>query len=289
MTLYVCATPIGNLGDASPRLVETLRGADVIACEDTRHTLKLLSHFGIRGPRLVSLHEHNEEQRVAEMLALLREGALVALVSDAGTPTLSDPGFRLVRACHAEGLAVASIPGPSALTAALSLSGLPSDRALFSGFMPRARRELEKLLAEAAHVRATLVAFESPRRVRASLAVLQELVPQAEVALCREISKLHEQVLTGTPEEVALALDDPVRGEIVLAVAVAGGRAGGRSEADAEMGAVEVEALVHEELQNGKRTREVAKVVTERTGMGHSAAYELVLALKDRAARGAGS
>lgn len=285
MTLYVCATPIGNLGDASPRLVETLRIAEVVACEDTRRTLKLLSHFQIKGPRLVSLHEHNEEQRLDEMLGLLRAGVAVALVSDAGTPALSDPGFRLIRACRRQGIEVTAVPGPSAVTAALSISGLPSDRALFTGFLPRTRRDLARLLEEAAAARATLVAFESPRRVRASLAALAELAPEAEVALCRELSKLHEQVVVGTPAQVGEALAEPVRGEIVLVIALgawlgAAGGGQGRGEAAAPLAPHAVGALVQEMLRNGDKTIEVAKRLAERTGLSRTAAYELVLSVK---------
>ncbi|NLT34529.1 MAG: 16S rRNA (cytidine(1402)-2'-O)-methyltransferase [Gaiellales bacterium] len=285
MTLYVCATPIGNLGDASSRLVETLRGAEVIACEDTRRTLKLLSHFQIKGPRLVSLHEHNEEQRLAEMLGLLRVGAAVALVSDAGTPALSDPGFRLVRACRREGIVVTVVPGPSAVTAALSISGLPSDRALFTGFLPRSRRELALLLNEAAAARATLVAFDSPRRVRGSLAVLSELAPEAEVAVCRELSKLYEEVVVGMPAQVREALGEPVRGEIVVVVALgerfsaAGGVPGGEAAA-APLTPEAIGPWVQESLRNGRRTREVARELAERTKLSRAAAYELVLAAK---------
>lgn len=288
MTLFVCATPIGNLGDASPRLVETLCNAQVIACEDTRRTLKLLSHFQIAGPRLVSLHEHNEEQRLEEMLGLLRAGAMVALVSDAGTPALSDPGFRLVRACRREGLAVVAVPGPSAVTAALSVSGLPTDRALFTGFLPRSRAGVDRLLHEAAAARATLVAFESPRRVRGALAALAELAPEAEVAVCRELSKLHEEVVVGTPAQVAEKLVEPVRGEIVLVITVGaavGAAAGGGCSAMEGVEPVAPEVVgrfVQEMLQKGNRTREIAKTVAERAGMSRTAAYDLVLSVKRR-------
>ena len=197
--LVVCPTPIGNLEDITLRALAALREADVIACEDTRHTRVLLERYGVTAP-LVSYHEHNEERRAAELVERMRSGTVVALVSDAGMPLVSDPGYVLVRACVAAGLAVEVLPGPSAVLAALVASALPADSWRFVGFLPRKRGELRRLFAEPG---ATLVAFESPRRVRATLEVLAELDRERAVAVCRELTKLHEEVVRGTAGELA--------------------------------------------------------------------------------------
>ena len=275
--LFVCATPIGNLGDVSRRLLETLAHVQYIACEDTRHTLKLLSHHEIKGPRLLSLHEHNQAQRVQELLPLLRDGADIALVSDAGTPLISDPGFALIRACREEGIAVTAIPGPSAALVALVLSGLPTERVLFTGFLPRRRDQVAGLLDDASRVHATLVTFESPRRVRRTLEALAELAPEMEVALCRELTKVHEEVITGSPAAVAAGLPDRVRGEIVLVMRVA------RATAQA-LPTLDDEPFVQDMLQNGASTRDIAQRLAEWTGRPRSVAYERVLELR-RASR----
>ena len=192
--LLVCPTPIGNLQDVTLRVLDALAQADAVACEDTRHTRLLLARHEITAP-LVSLHEHNERARSLELVQRMREGAVVALVSDAGTPLVSDPGFALVRECIAAAIAVEVLPGPSAVTTALVASGLPSERWCFAGFLPRKRAELTRLLAEAEQ---TLVAFESPRRLPATLQALCELDPERPVAVCRELSKLHEEVRRGS-------------------------------------------------------------------------------------------
>jgi 16S rRNA (cytidine1402-2'-O)-methyltransferase len=213
--LIVCPTPIGNLEDVTLRVLDALRSADVIACEDTRHTRVLLARHGISA-RLVSLHEHNERARTPELLARIAAGERVALVSDAGTPGVSDPGFALLRACREAGLAVDVLPGPSAVTTALIASGLPSERWCFVGFLPRARRELEELLGGAGD---TLVAFESPRRLAATLALLAARDPQRPVAVCRELTKLHEEVRRGGAAELAAHYaEHPPRGEIALVI-----------------------------------------------------------------------
>src|SRR5205085_1818118 len=213
--LVVCPTPIGNLEDVTLRVLAALREADVVACEDTRRTRTLLDRYGVAVP-LVSYHEHNEERRARELVERMRRGDVVALVSDAGMPLISDPGYVLVRACAAAGLAVEVLPGPSAALAALVASALPVDRWRFSGFLPRRRAELRRTLAEPG---GTLVAFESPRRVPATLAVLAELDPARPVAVCRELTKVHEEVVRGTAAELAERYSGaPPRGEVVLVV-----------------------------------------------------------------------
>ncbi len=197
--LVVCPTPIGNLEDVTLRVLAALREAEVVACEDTRHTRVLLDRHGINA-RLLSLHEHNERARAAELVERIRGGAVVALVSDAGTPLVSDPGFALVRGCLEAGLAVEVLPGPSAVLAALVASGLPAERWCFVGFLPRKRAECQRLLERSEE---TLVAFESPRRLAATLALLAERDPERPVAVCRELTKLHEEVRRGSAAQLA--------------------------------------------------------------------------------------
>jgi len=214
--LVVCPTPIGNLEDITLRVLSALRDADVVACEDTRRTRVLLDRYGVKA-RLVTYHEHNEARRSSELVARMRSGETVALVSDAGMPLVSDPGYVLVRACVAAGLPVEVLPGPSAALTALVASGLPADEWRFAGFLPRKRGELRRVLAEPG---GTLVAFESPRRVPATLAALAELDPERELAVCRELTKAHEEIVRGSASSLAdRYAGHPPKGEIVLVLA----------------------------------------------------------------------
>jgi 16S rRNA (cytidine1402-2'-O)-methyltransferase len=265
--LVVCPTPIGNLEDVTLRVLSALREADVVACEDTRQTGKLLERYGVSAP-LVSYHEHNEEARSAQLVERMRAGATVALVSDAGMPLISDPGYVLVRACAAAGLAVEVLPGPSAALAALVASALPADRWRFVGFLPRKAGRLREVLAEPG---GTLVAFESPRRLPATLAALAELDPDRAAAVCRELTKVHEEVVRGTASELAAryASEEP-RGEIVLVVAGAPEpAAGAASDASVDAVARLVEA--------GAKARPAAGVVAELTGEKANALYRAYL------------
>jgi 16S rRNA (cytidine1402-2'-O)-methyltransferase len=211
----VCPTPIGNLRDITLRALDELREADAIACEDTRRTRVLLDRYEIEG-RLVSFHEHNERRRVGELMERMRAGETVALVSDAGTPVVSDPGFLLVRECIAAGVAVEVLPGASAVQVAVVASGLPAARWCFVGFLPRKRGQRERLLADTPE---TLVAFESPRRLSATLDMLAELDPARPAAVCRELTKLHEEVARGTAAELAERYRErPAKGEVVLVI-----------------------------------------------------------------------
>src|SRR2546429_1470604 len=252
--LVVCPTPIGNLEDVTLRVLAALRDADVVACEDTRRTRTLLDRYGVRAP-VVSYHAHNEDRRAAELVERMRAGEVVALVSDAGMPLISDPGYVLVRSCVAAGLAVEVLPGPSAALAALVASALPADRWRFVGFLPRRRAELRRVLGERG---GTLVAFESPRRLPATLAVLAELDPDRPVALCRELTKVHEEVVRGTAAELAERYASaPPRGEVVLVIGGAPPRSGTDPRA--------VEA-VRRLVAAGARARPAASVVAELTG-----------------------
>jgi 16S rRNA (cytidine1402-2'-O)-methyltransferase len=259
--LLVCPTPIGNLEDVTLRVLDALRDADVVACEDTRHTRVLLDRHGIRTP-LLSLHEQNERARAAEIVGRVAAGQVVALVSDAGTPLVSDPGFAVVRACLAERLAVEVLPGPSAVVTALVASGLPGERWRFVGFLPRRRRELEDLLLDAPE---TLVAFESPRRLAGTLALLAEREPARPAAVCRELTKLHEEVRRG--ELSALAehyAENPARGEVVL---VLGAAAGGSAEL------AEALAALREIVASGAKARPAAAAVGRLTGLAANELY----------------
>lgn len=217
-TLYVVSTPVGNLGDLSPRAVETLRSVTTILCEDTRRTRTLLAHAGVRTP-VVSFHEHNEADTVDRHVAALAGGVDLALVSDAGTPLLSDPGYRLVRAVTAGGGRVVAVPGPSALLAALVVSGLPTDRFLFVGYPPRRAARLRALLDELGSVPATLVFYESPRRVVATLEALAAVWGGRRGAVCRELTKLHEETVRGTLADLAASCRSTTpRGEFTIVV-----------------------------------------------------------------------
>jgi 16S rRNA (cytidine1402-2'-O)-methyltransferase len=263
--LVVCPTPIGNLEDVTLRVLSALRDADLIACEDTRTTKVLLDRYGVSGERV--RYDANVERRVAPRLVeRMRDGAVVALVSDAGMPLVSDPGFVLVQACVAAGLAVEVLPGPSAALAALVASALPAETWRFVGFLPRKRGALEA----AFQVPDTLVAFESPRRVGASLAVLAELDPDRPVAVCRELTKVHEEVVRGTARELAERYaDTEVRGEVVLVIGAAPVEA-----AALDAGLDALRRLV----DAGARARPAAGVVAELTGLSANALYRALTA-----------
>jgi 16S rRNA (cytidine1402-2'-O)-methyltransferase len=267
--LVVCPTPIGNLEDVTLRVLSALREADVIACEDTRRTRVLLDRYGVSG-ELVPYHEHNEERRAAELVERLRSGETVALVSDAGTPLVSDPGYVLVRACVAAGVAVEVLPGPSAALAALVASALPADRWRFAGFLPRRKAELVAVLSEPG---GTLVAFESPRRLGGTLATLAELDPERPVAVCRELTKVHEEVARGTARELAAAFTEHApKGEVVLVVG--GPRVPGARDDEPPAGLDAVRRLV----QAGARPRVAAGVVAELTGEKANRLYRALVA-----------
>lgn len=277
--LYVCPTPIGNLGDVTLRVLDVLRRVDLIACEDTRHTAVLLRRYGIE-TRTVSFHEHNEEERARMLLPLLREGRDVAVVSDAGMPGLSDPGFTLVRACAAEGLPVTVLPGPSAVSTALVLSGLPVDRFAFIGFLPRAKTKLLAQIAAFDGTGAAVVAFESPRRVQAALEAIGSRWPERRLALCRELTKVHEEVLRGSAAEVLNALAGPVRGEVVLVLepATTGADLGDNWRGDVQEHA---RAALEELLRLGLGTKRAAGLVAGLTGLPGRQVYETALAVKE--------
>ncbi len=258
--LIVCPTPIGNLEDVTLRVLAALREADLIACEDTRRTRVLLDRYGVDAA-LLSYHEHNERERAGELVRKMQGGANVALVSDAGMPLVSDPGFLLVQACVAAGLAVEVLPGPSAALSALVASALPAERWSFGGFLPRKRGELERAFGRTE----TLVAFESPRRVGASLAVLAALDPERPVAVCRELTKLHEEVVRGSAAELAARYaDEPPRGEVVLVIGAAD---------PAVLDVAPALAALRRLVEAGAKPRPAASVVADLTGVPANALY----------------
>ncbi|TDN92341.1 16S rRNA (cytidine(1402)-2'-O)-methyltransferase [Microbacterium sp. BK668] len=270
--IILAATPIGNLGDASRRLVEALESATVVAAEDTRTTQRLLVALGVRNrPRLVALHDHNEKQRAAELIELARDGD-VLLLSDAGMPTVSDPGYGVVAAAAAAGVAVTAIPGPSAVVTALAVSGLPTDRFTFEGFLPRKPGERRAALAALAREPRTMVFFESPARVAASLAdMASSLGADRRAAVCRELTKLHEEIARGSLAHLVAWAEGGVRGEIV--VVVEGATA---VEVGFEAAVAQVQTLV----AGGTRLKDAAAEVSGHTGHSSRELYQAALAAR---------
>ena len=269
-TLYLVGTPIGNLGDLAPRAVETLATVDLIAAEDTRRTGRLLAHLQLVDRPLLSFFEGNERERTEEVLRRLRDGATVALVTDGGMPTVSDPGFRLVRACAAEGIDVRVVPGPSAAIAALAISGLPTDRFVFEGFLPRKAGERRARLQALASDPRTIVLFESPKRVRATLVEALDVLGDRPAAVARELTKLHEEVLRGRLSELPEMLDAAtLKGEIVVVI----GGADATAAPDAGELVEEARALMAE----GTRARDAAKAVAKRHGASANEIYRALI------------
>lgn len=269
-TLHIVATPIGNLGDLGERAKQTLAEVDLVVAEDTRRTGRLLAAFGIDAP-LRSMFDGNERSRTPGVVRDLLAGRSVALVSDGGMPLVSDPGYRLVRACVEEGIDVRVVPGPSAAIAALVVSGLPTDRFVFEGFLPRTTAQRRARLATLVHEPRTIVVFEAPRRVAGLLRDIHTELGDRRVAVCRELTKLHERVLRGSVSEVLEALgDESVRGEVV--VVVEGDREG--SPPDLETAVRRAETLV----AGGTRKREAARLVAAETGVGANEIYRGLIA-----------
>ncbi|WP_166985546.1 16S rRNA (cytidine(1402)-2'-O)-methyltransferase [Canibacter zhoujuaniae] len=277
--LILAATPIGNLGDASPRLRETLAAADIIAAEDTRTTGQLLKLLDIKhSAKLVPLHDHNERQK-ADELAAAAVTQLVVLVSDAGMPTVSDPGFRVVAAAIARDVEISSIPGPSAPVTALAVSGIPTDRWSFEGFVPRKSGDKRKLFASLANETRTMLFFESPHRVHETLQAMQQYFgAERQAALCRELTKLHEEVIRGTLQKLTAATAAGVRGEIVLVVA------GADPQIDTPETALQ---RVLERVASGERVKDATRAVAATSGIPARELYAMVTAMKDSARRGA--
>ena len=265
-TLFVVATPIGNLEDLTLRALRTLREVDRIACEDTRHTRQLLAHHGISKP-LVSYHDHNEQSRAPELLEDLEAGRSIALVSDAGTPLISDPGYRLVKAARERGITVTPIPGPSAILASLSASGLPTDAFAFLGFPPPKQGQRRKLLEDCGAWPITLVFYEAPHRILDLLADIASTLGPRPVVLAREVTKMHEEFLQGTADELLakLANRPPLKGEITVLI----------SKGDAaEIDDTPIDAAVDELIASGVPRMEALKTVARRRGLSKREVYK---------------
>lgn len=268
--LYIVATPIGNLEDITLRALRILSEVDCIACEDTRTTAKLLAHYQVQ-KKLISYHEHNEDRRTQELLALLREGKSIALVTDAGTPTISDPGYRLVHEASLQGIVVVPIPGASALVAALSVSGLPTRRFAFLGFPERSEKGKKELFESLRLYPETLVFYESPKRVLSTLRAMLAVLGDRRAALCRELTKMHEETIRGRLSELISQIEyrDEVKGEVTIVVE--GYIKEKRSSQDnlCEM----LSAL----MEQGKTLKDAVSEVTSKTGVSRRDIYKLAL------------
>jgi 16S rRNA (cytidine1402-2'-O)-methyltransferase len=266
--LYVVSTPIGNLEDITYRAVRILKEVDWVACEDTRTTRRLLDHYGISKPT-VSYHEHNETGRATELIARIEQGESGALVSDAGTPLLSDPGYRLVHAAAEAGVRVEALPGPSALLAGLVVSGLPTDRFLFVGFFPAKQGQRRHLLESLAEEAATLVFYEAPHRIVETLEDIAATLGERRVAVARELTKIHEEVLRGMADEIreSLITRDAIRGEFVVLI----GKADAPRAAD-----VPIEATIETLIGAGIDRMEAIKTVARERGLSKREVYKLI-------------
>jgi 16S rRNA (cytidine1402-2'-O)-methyltransferase len=266
--LSVCATPIGNLEDVTLRVLRELGDADVVLCEDTRHTRRLLDRHGIRA-RLLSYHEHNEAARTAELIPRLQVGERIALVSDAGLPGISDPGGRLISAALNAGVPVTVLPGPSAVETALVVAGFASERFQFIGFLPRGSRALAKLWEELIRSPWPAVAFESPRRLPATLRSLAKANQEWELAVCRELTKRHEEVIRGTAQELAERFADAPKGEVTLVL--------GPGAAHREVAPADAVDAVAELVAAGIARRHATAVVSRLTGVSRKDLYDMSL------------
>jgi len=269
-TLYVVSTPIGNLEDLTLRALRILKEVDIVACEDTRHTRILLAHYGIVKP-LLSYHEQNERQRTAELLERLRADASVALVTDAGTPALSDPGYAIVHAASAQGIPVIAVPGASAVTAALAVAGLPTDRFAFLGFLPRKSAERKRTLETLASIPWTLVFFEAPHRLRDMLQDVEDVLGDRQVAVGRELTKRFEEVIRGPVSEVQdhFRTIEP-RGEFTVVVAGAGENA---------KPALSAEADLRELLEGGMPPKSAVQIIARRHRINRGDVYQMMLGI----------
>jgi 16S rRNA (cytidine1402-2'-O)-methyltransferase len=279
-TLYIVATPIGNLEDITQRALRVLREVELIACENTRHTQKLLNHFGI-GTKTISYHEHNERERAEYLCDLLEAGKDVALVSDAGTPLISDPGFRIVTAAAERRIQIVPIPGAAAFVAALVASGLPSDQFFFAGFLPARgsprRTKLESLQA----IQATLIFYEAPHRIAATLKDALEALGNRRAAVARELTKLHEEIVRGTLRELIERFSEksPTRGEIVLIIS---GERAPSAEATTESGPEQLVERVTQLERDGIDSKDALKLAARELGMKRADAYRIMVAQKKR-------
>jgi len=269
-TLYLVATPIGNLADITHRALQVLSDVDLIACEDTRHTHKLLNHYGIN-TKTISYHEHNEQQRATELIDRLKQGTNVAVVSDAGTPSISDPGFRLVRAAIENEIVVVPVPGPSALITALIAAGLPTDEFFFAGFLPSRTNARRARLTELQSIPGTLIFYEAPHRLAQTLADAYQILGEREAVVARELTKLHEEIRRGLLSKLAADYTEKtdIRGEIVVLI--------DRNVIDLPMKQSSVAALVDQFERDGMDHRAALKKAARELGLSRAEAYRKLL------------
>ena len=277
-TLFLCATPIGNLGDITQRVLETLESADLIAAEDTRNTLHLLNHFGIKKP-MISYHEHNKYDRAEELIGRLRAGENIALVTDAGTPAISDPGEVLTARCIEEGIRVTSLPGACALITALTMSGMPARRFCFEGFLPADKKERRKVLESLRSEERTIILYEAPHRLRQTLAELEKELGDRKVTLCRELTKRYEEALGMTLQEACRYYspgENEPRGEYVLVLA---GADPAKLEQEKRESFAEMSLEEHMELYTGRgmSRKEAMKQVAQDRGVPKREIYQALL------------
>ncbi len=272
--LYIVATPIGNLGDLSPRAKEILTNADVIAAEDTRVAKKLFSLLGIPLYKtFITYEDHSEQERFQEIIDFINDGKMVALISDAGSPLISDPGFKLVRECRKQGIKVTTLPGACAVICALQLSGLPTNRFMFAGFVPNKDKARCDLFSELKNINTTLVLYETALRLEKTLAALEQVMPRREIAVVREISKMYEECISGSIAEVReRLLQNPVKGEIVLVIA---------PPADGEQATPDIEELLREELKHST-VKEAVRKICDTYKLKRNDVYEKALELKNK-------
>ena len=270
-TLFIVGTPIGNLADISERALDTLKNVDLIACEDTRHSGKLLSHFGFK-KKLVSFHDHNEASRTDSLIKRLEVGESIALISDAGMPLISDPGFRLVRTARQVGIEIRVIPGPTAFVSAAVISGLPLDSLFFGGFLPSKANARRKLLASLREISATLIFYESANRIKSTLADCLEVLGPRPVVVVRELTKLHEETIVGNPDQVLQQIEKGgIKGELVLLI--------GRKTGEVQVEDIEEELAkrVKAYLRAGEDKKSSLKRAAKELGIGKSEAYRIML------------
>ncbi len=272
--LYICGTPIGNLEDVTYRLIKILNKVDIIAAEDTRKTGKLLNHYDIK-TKMISYHEHNAEKRVDQLLGYIQEGLDLALVSSAGMPGISDPGYEVIKEALNLGLEVVPIPGPTALISALVVSGLPTDRFVFEGFLPRQGKKRRQTLRQIKKEKRTIVVYESPYRVKKTLRDLENKIKGRKIALVRELTKMYEEKIYGTCPEILAQLEDrEIKGEIVLVIE-------GRQQAEIETGWQDYDVVEHVKLlmKEGYTKKEAIKQVAAERGLSRNQVYEKAIAV----------
>jgi len=275
--LFVIATPIGNLEDFSPRGKKTLEQADLILCEDTRRTRNLLSHFGIR-KRTESFHQHNQLRKIPEIIQWLEQGKKIALATDAGTPAVSDPGATLIRHCLEKGVKVIPIPGPSAITTALSASGFPSDRFLFLGFLPAKNSERKRALEKYRDFSETIVLFEAPHRIRKTVKDLLEIFGDRKACLCRELTKIFEEIRLTPLSRLAQELEkENLKGEITLIIAGAEVNQSDKNKLEDDL-----KDLIEAMLKEGKTIKEIILVLSSSTNLAKNQIYRSALEIKSR-------